>query len=146
MSFDKNKDGKVSKDELPERMQSIITRGDTDKDGAISRDELVKVAASFGGGRGRDGEGGPGPGRPGGEGGRGLSGFGGPPNPEMFIEHAMRFDADKDGKLSKDELQKLAQEIGRRRGGEGGGGRPRDGGGREAGGDRAKRPARPDSE
>ena len=151
MTFDDNKDGKLSRDELPERMQGIIKPGDTNKDGAISRDELAKVAASFDFGGDRRSEAGSGPGRPGGEGNRGPGGFGGPPSPEMFLEHAMRFDADKDGKLSKDELQKLAQEIGRRRGGEGGsrgpaGGRPRDGGGGEEGGDRPRRPTRPDSE
>jgi hypothetical protein len=77
MALDKNKDGKVTKDELPERMQGLIARGDTNKDGALDQDEVRKLAATlardgaaFGlGGRGRRGGG------PGGFGGRG--GFGG---------------------------------------------------------------------
>jgi hypothetical protein len=66
MSFDQNKDGKVTKDELPERMQDLIARGDTNKDGALDRDEIRKLAATLARdgsfpGRGR----GPRPGRPG---------------------------------------------------------------------------------
>ena len=39
-SFDTNKDGKLSKDEIPERMQGIFARADADKDGVLSGDEL----------------------------------------------------------------------------------------------------------
>jgi hypothetical protein len=46
MAFDKNKDGKVSKDELPERMQFLIELGDADKDGALDRDEIRKLVSS----------------------------------------------------------------------------------------------------
>ncbi len=46
MAFDKNKDGKITKDELPERMQFLIDLGDTNKDGALDRDEIKKLAAS----------------------------------------------------------------------------------------------------
>jgi hypothetical protein len=49
MSFDKNKDGKVTKDELPERMHDLIARGDTNKDGALDRDEIKKLASTPGG-------------------------------------------------------------------------------------------------
>jgi hypothetical protein len=45
MAFDKNKDGKVTKDELPERMHYLIELGDTNKDGALDRDEIKKLAA-----------------------------------------------------------------------------------------------------
>src|SRR5262249_29649946 len=45
MTFDKNKDGKVTRDELPERMQFLIELGDTNKDGALDRDEIKKLAA-----------------------------------------------------------------------------------------------------
>jgi hypothetical protein len=71
MSFDKNKDGKVTKDELPERMQDLIAKGDTNKDGALDKDEIKKLATdlardgAFGGFGGRGGRGGgfrPGPG------------------------------------------------------------------------------------
>jgi Ca2+-binding EF-hand superfamily protein len=49
MANDKNKDGKLSKDELPERMQGIMARADTNKDGKLTRDELTKFASSMGG-------------------------------------------------------------------------------------------------
>jgi hypothetical protein len=48
-------------------------------------------------------------------------GQGGPPSTERFIERAMSFDTDQDGKLDRSELLKLAQEMERRRGGQGGG-------------------------
>ena len=81
LGFDKNKDGKVSKDELPERYQRIIQRADTNKDGALDKKEIEALVKSFrersgAGGRGRPGEGGRrrpsgegGNRRPGGEGG-----------------------------------------------------------------------------
>jgi hypothetical protein len=55
MEADANGDGKVSKDELPERMQRLMERMDTNKDGFITRDEAEKASASFGnrGGQGR---------------------------------------------------------------------------------------------
>ena len=46
IAFDKNKDGKITKDELPERMQFLIDLGDTNKDGALDRDEIKKLATS----------------------------------------------------------------------------------------------------
>lgn len=42
--LDVNKDGKVSRDELPERQKPNFGRIDTNADGAISRDELTKYA------------------------------------------------------------------------------------------------------
>src|SRR5437667_534281 len=65
MAFDQNKDGKVTKDELPERMQDLITRGDTNKDGALDKEEIRKLAAEIARdeallGRGPRGRGGPG--------------------------------------------------------------------------------------
>jgi hypothetical protein len=47
MSFDKNKDGKITKDELPERMQDLIARGDTNKDGALDTAEIKKLATDL---------------------------------------------------------------------------------------------------
>src|SRR5262245_48369932 len=68
LAFDKNKDGKVTKDELPERMHDLITRGDTNKDGALDKDEIKKLATAPGGFGPRGGFGfgieGPGPGVP----------------------------------------------------------------------------------
>jgi hypothetical protein len=53
MAFDKDKDGKVTKDELPERMHHLIALGDTNKDGALDKDEVkklvTKLAAAQGG-------------------------------------------------------------------------------------------------
>src|SRR5262249_38542181 len=48
MSFDKNKDGKVTRDELPERMHYLIEQGDTNKDGALDRDEIRTLATRLG--------------------------------------------------------------------------------------------------
>ena len=44
MSFDKNMDGKVTKEELPDRLHYLIEMGDTNKDGALTRDELKAIA------------------------------------------------------------------------------------------------------
>ena len=46
MEFDKNQDGKLTKQELPERMQGIFARGDANKDGILTREELQKMAAT----------------------------------------------------------------------------------------------------
>jgi Spy/CpxP family protein refolding chaperone len=71
LAFDKNKDGKVTKDELPERMQHLIELGDTNKDGALDKEELTRLAAQLareqppsppGGPPGRGGPGAPPPG------------------------------------------------------------------------------------
>jgi hypothetical protein len=84
LSFDKDKDGKITKGELPERMQDLIAKGDTNKDGALDKDEIKALAAKLQregfpggfagpGGRGRgDGF----RGRPGGPGGFGPPGGG----------------------------------------------------------------------
>ena len=50
MQFDKNADGKLSKDEVPERMQGIFENNDADKDGLLSTDEIKAAAASSSGG------------------------------------------------------------------------------------------------
>ena len=48
MNFDKDKDGKISKEELPERMQGILERADANKDGALDKKELAQMAERFG--------------------------------------------------------------------------------------------------
>src|SRR5262249_20161714 len=47
MAFDKNKDGKITKDELPERMHHLIALGDTNKDGALDKGEIRKLATTL---------------------------------------------------------------------------------------------------
>ncbi len=56
MANDKNGDGKLGADELPERMKGLVARADIDKDGFATKEELLKALAAQGGGRGRDGE------------------------------------------------------------------------------------------
>ena len=63
------------------------------------------------------------PGRFGPPSGRGSRFGGGPPSPDEFVRRAFQFDADKDGKLDRKELTKLAESLGRRRGGRSGSGR-----------------------
>lgn len=55
MSFDENKDGKLSRKEIPERMQRMLDRGDANEDGSLDRDELKKMFEQFQGGRGGQG-------------------------------------------------------------------------------------------
>src|SRR5262245_15041716 len=47
LAFDKNNDGKITADELPERMQHLIALGDVNKDGALDRDEITKLATTL---------------------------------------------------------------------------------------------------
>ena len=59
MNFDKNDDGSLTKEELPERMQNVIARADTNGDEIASKQELMtmalKEAAPVSQGRGRRG-------------------------------------------------------------------------------------------
>ncbi|MCP4175560.1 MAG: hypothetical protein GY758_32845 [Fuerstiella sp.] len=66
--YDENKDGKLSGDEIPERMRDRVEQIDTNKDKAVDKAELEAMAQQFGGGRGGGG---------GGEAGRGRGGDGG---------------------------------------------------------------------
>jgi Ca2+-binding EF-hand superfamily protein len=45
MRFDRNKDGKLAQDEVPERMQGLFTRNDANKDGILTREELLEGAS-----------------------------------------------------------------------------------------------------
>jgi Ca2+-binding EF-hand superfamily protein len=47
MSYDKNSDGKITIDELPERMQHLIALGDVNKDGTLDKDEIRKLATTL---------------------------------------------------------------------------------------------------
>jgi hypothetical protein len=44
MNFDKNKDGKVTKEELPDRLHYLFEIGDANKDGVLTREEIKAVA------------------------------------------------------------------------------------------------------
>jgi len=44
MSFDQNHDGRVTRAELPERMQTLLMRADTSKDESLDADEVLRLA------------------------------------------------------------------------------------------------------
>lgn len=44
MSFDRNGDGRIVAEELPERMHNLLTRGDRSSDGALDRTEARQLA------------------------------------------------------------------------------------------------------
>jgi hypothetical protein len=44
MSFDRNGDGRIVAEELPERMHTLLTRGDRSSDGALDRTEARQLA------------------------------------------------------------------------------------------------------
>jgi Ca2+-binding EF-hand superfamily protein len=136
LSLDKNEDGKLTKDELPEGMHGMIERGDANGDGALDKEELAKIAAGF---RGRGQQR-----RPDGDRPEGRGGFNGPPSAEMIVNNAMRFDADGDEKLNREELTKFAQEMSRWRGE--GNSQERDGRGPEGDDRPGGRPQRPSGE
>ncbi len=95
--LDANKDGKLTKDELPERAAERIMQADADGDGEVTKEELEAAREKMGGRRGGQGQGGPN------QAGRGQGG----PQAGAFFE---RLDANKDGKLTKDELPERAAE------------------------------------
>ena len=104
MSLDKNDDGALSKDEVPERLLGLFSRADKDEDGQLTREEIIADRNSRerdGEGRGRDGEarGRDGEGRGMGDRGPGNRPEGMPPNPIL-----MALDANRDGELSADEI------------------------------------------
>ncbi len=146
MRLDKNDDGKLDQSELGERRQGLMARADADKDGFVTKDELTKAMTQRGGrggfGGGRPGEGRPGEGRPGEDGppGEGRPGEDGPPGEgrrgggtAAFIDRLFELDADKDGKLTREELSKMPEFGGF--GGRGG-----------FGGGEGRRPQRPPAE
>lgn len=166
MAFDKNEDGKLTKDELPERMQSLLARADENEDGALTKEELLKLAereGAFGGpGPGGPGgrEGGPGPGGPGGGPGEFVTRFleqndankdgklSGDEIPERMRQNLARIDTNKDGEVDRAELEAMARNFGQGRGeggprGPGEGGPRRQGGPGDAPGGEGGRPPRP---
>jgi hypothetical protein len=99
MAFDKNMDGKLTRDEVTDkRLLRLFDQADTNKDGVVTREELTALAtkmaaeeAAGGGGFGPPSGGGPGGfgppgGGPGGFGGPGKGkGKGGPPQPGQIM-------------------------------------------------------------
>jgi hypothetical protein len=88
MAFDTNKDGRLTKDEVPERLRGMFARADENTDGVLTEDEIKKTAAAqpqpTAGGRGREGE-----------------GRGGPPRRDALFT---ALDRNGDGALSADEI------------------------------------------
>jgi hypothetical protein len=79
MAFDKNKDGKLTKEEVTdERLHRLFDMADANKDGVVTREELVALAAKLDEQGGTGGRGGKGKGGPGGPGGKDDDGPGGP--------------------------------------------------------------------
>jgi hypothetical protein len=105
MAFDKNKDGKLTRDEITdERLLRLFDQADTNKDGVVTREELIALARKL---EAEVAEGGrSGPGGPGGPPGRG--GFGRPPRPGQILPPfvADRLELSADQKKQLDELQK----------------------------------------
>jgi len=122
MAFDKNKDGKVTKDELTdERLMRLFNRADADKNGEVTREELNALAAQVGseagsgggggdfkGGKGRKGKDGGDFGPPDGEKGPGFGKKGFPPRPGQVLPPFLqeRLMLTDEQKKQIDELQK----------------------------------------
>jgi hypothetical protein len=94
MRLDADEDGKVTEEELPERFQRILQRADANDDGAIDREEAEKLAAAMERLQRERPEGRP----------------GGPPRPEEIVERVMRFDRNDDGKVTEDEMPEPMRE------------------------------------
>ena len=115
-SMDVNKDGKIAKDELPERMQSILTRVDTNKDEVIDEQELKTLEDRFKGNAAQRPQANGQPAdRP-----QGQRPQGQPPAQAQqgqqrtiggFIARLREMDTNKDGIISKDEIPERMQSI-----------------------------------
>jgi hypothetical protein len=159
-ALDTNGDHELDADEISKAAEALAAL-DANKDGRVTRDELFPRPPMGGPGRGpgdRGGDGRPGPagesggpppqgdpGRPPREG----DGFRPPPgpDPERFVERAMSFDADGDGKLDRAELGKFAEEMMGRMRPRGPDGFRREPPPRSGDGDRGReRPRRPDGD
>jgi hypothetical protein len=103
MEFDKNKDGKLTRDEVTDRrMLRMFDRADANKDGVVTKEELVawatKLVADEGGNGGQRRFDFPRMGRPGGPG-----GFG-PPQPGQIMPRFLQ----EELKLTDDQKQQVA--------------------------------------
>lgn len=107
-TLDKNNDGKLTEDEFRDS-GGRPGPGDSARGGPAGGDRGFegnsrRAQSGERGGRGRGGR----PGLGGQQNGRPGEGPDGGPSPERMVEHAMEFDDNKDGRLSKDELMKFA--------------------------------------
>jgi Ca2+-binding EF-hand superfamily protein len=93
MQFDKDQDGKLTKSEVPERMQGVFARYDANQDGVLTRDELSQGAAKQ-----ASRQGGPDGGRPGG-------------SMMRFDPVFAALDADQDGEISRSEWSAAAKVL-----------------------------------
>jgi collagen type III alpha len=103
LGMDKNDDSKITKDELPERMQPMFSRLDTNGDGSLDKKELEAMAARM---RGRGQPRGPGAEEGAGRGAPGRAGERG-----GLMERFASMDKNADGKLSKDEMPERMQAM-----------------------------------
>jgi hypothetical protein len=86
MAFDKNKDGKLTRDEITdERLLRMFDRADANKDGVVTKDELLALARQMVAEDAANSLDRGGFGFPGGPGGPGPGGFGGPPRPGQIL-------------------------------------------------------------
>jgi Ca2+-binding EF-hand superfamily protein len=94
--FDQDKDGKLSRAEVPQQMSQFFDSVDKNRDGFIDQTEFQAVAAMMGGGQPKGG------GQKGGFGGQG--GGQGRPKGKGGGFDPMRYDRNKDGKISRNEV------------------------------------------
>jgi hypothetical protein len=103
MGFDKDSDGKLTRAEVPQRLQGLFDRADADKDNTLTADELKKSATSManptasGRGEGREGEGR-----------RGRGPGGGPRGRDPLVA---TLDADRDGTISAGEVSAASSAL-----------------------------------
>lgn len=105
-ALDADRDHVISAREMA-NATAALKKLDRNRDGKLTSDEM-HPEGGHGGPGGQMGS--RGPGGPPGQGG-GHGGQGGPPTKEKFMAHAMTFDADKDGKLNRSELEKMATAL-----------------------------------
>jgi hypothetical protein len=104
---DKNGDGKLTIDEVPEFMKPMLEGADANGDAAIDRNELATAAENM---RNRFPGAGAGPGGfPGGPG--GFRGPGGPADPNQITGQLMQHDRNGDGRLTTDEVPPQAMNM-----------------------------------
>ena len=94
LAFDKNGDGTLTKEELPERMQGIFDRADSNHDGLLTAEEIRKAAVPAQQGRGE-----------------GRGGRGGGPSFMRMDPILAAIDTDSDGEISAAELAASSKSL-----------------------------------